>query len=606
MVNLSSSPQIHVVNQGILQGSLDLSKRVARYLNVPYGVVQERWRPAVKPEPWTGVRDATKQGPICPQGEREDRLTSRISSCTPVDIDDETAEFDEKHCLNLNIFVHEDTLKKATTEPAVANAEGAAVIVFIHGGGYRDGANSLELYDGSNLVHQAAKLGRPVIVVVPNYRLNFHGFFACPELEEDIKSDPKLTTDYERVAGNWGLQDQRLAFEWVHNNIATFGGNPSNITAMGELSGASSIGYHMLIPQHRGLFHQAIMHSSASNTLPTIRSHMEGKLFFDFLVDYFNIPKELSGKEKLELLKKVPSKELGRAAGSNKVRLFSPYVDGVMILEDIRVQVHKADMLDHGVKAVMIGNMSNGGEMFVSLTGADNLKAFSKIHSRFCPPDEASQQLWEKVYGKVETDLNAKHASMHVFEDYIFTYPIFSTLRALSKRKDLDSTQSSLQRGEGLKLYQFYFDRSIKAVDESHGWGAHHGIDLVYVFGPDYALEKVLTEEEKRFSERVQTMWIHFAYGETAGMKTKDGAELFPARITQPVDDYKHHSAAKEAIVFTPQLTVEAEHAVREGKDAMELWERSEKWVHDTRRSNNTVEALRVGFMGVALPADKE
>ncbi|KAF9898324.1 hypothetical protein BX616_004184, partial [Lobosporangium transversale] len=67
MVNLSSSPQIHVVNQGILQGSLDLSKRVARYLNVPYGVVQERWRPAVKPEPWTGVRDATKQGYVAQQ-----------------------------------------------------------------------------------------------------------------------------------------------------------------------------------------------------------------------------------------------------------------------------------------------------------------------------------------------------------------------------------------------------------------------------------------------------------------------------------------------------------------------------------------------------------
>ncbi|ORZ24943.1 Carboxylesterase, partial [Lobosporangium transversale] len=63
--------------------------------------------------------------------------------------------------------------------------------------------------------------------------------------------------------GNWGLQDQRLTFEWIHNNIAAFGGDPSNITAMGGLSGATSIGYHMLIPQHRGLFHRAIMQSGA-------------------------------------------------------------------------------------------------------------------------------------------------------------------------------------------------------------------------------------------------------------------------------------------------------------------------------------------------------
>ncbi|ORZ06775.1 Alpha/Beta hydrolase protein, partial [Lobosporangium transversale] len=107
------------------------------------------------------------------------------------------------------------------------------VIVYIHGGGFSDGANSAIL-DGSNLVRQATKLGRPVIVVVPNYRLNFHGFFSCPELIADIESDPNLKTDYERATGNWGLQDQRLAFEWVHNNIAAFGGDPSNITAMGQ------------------------------------------------------------------------------------------------------------------------------------------------------------------------------------------------------------------------------------------------------------------------------------------------------------------------------------------------------------------------------------
>ncbi|KAF9897721.1 Cocaine esterase [Lobosporangium transversale] len=612
----SDTTQIHIANQGVIQGALDPNKDVVRFLNVPFGVVQERWRPAVKPEPWTGVRDATKLGPVCPQPKGEVRFSRVINSYSLIDFDDETTKFDEKNCLNLNVFVHEDTLKKEVTEAAQAKGKGVAVIVYIHGGGFSDGANVMELYDGSNLVRQATKLGRPVIVVVPNYRLNFHGFFSCPELIADIESDPNLKTDYERATGNWGLQDQRLAFEWVHNNIAAFGGDPSNITAMGQSAGAISINCHTLTPQHHGLFHRAIMHSGAMTTLAAIRPHVEGKIYFDYLVNHFNIPKELSGKEKLELLKKVPGKELGQIASSAKIRMFAPYVDGVMIPEDVRLRIHKTDMFDQGVRAVMIGATLHEMIMFVSALGVETVEGLPRLYEKFCPPDETSRQLWEKVYGKPKTDSDAKRMCARVLQDYHFTFPTFSILRALSKRKDLDrssqpSTQplreGSKEGEERFKLFQYYFERSIEAVDAvGRGWGAHHGLDLVYVFGPDYALEKVLNEDEKRFMERVQTMWIQFAYGETTGTKTKDGVDLFPARITHPLDDYKHHSTAKEAIVLTPQCTVEAEHVAREGKDVMELWERSEKWVYETHGKNDSVKALRVGFLGIAAPGEKE
>ncbi|KAG0283221.1 hypothetical protein BGZ98_006419, partial [Dissophora globulifera] len=161
----------------------------------------------------------------------------------------------------------------------------------------------MDIYDGSNLVRLSAKIGRPVIVVVMNYRLNFLGFFSSPEMVADLKSDKSLLNEYDRSAGNWGLMDQRLAFDWVHAHIGSFGGRADNITAFGESVGAVSINYHMLISQHRGLFHRAIMQSCAMASAPAIRPDVEGKLYFDVLVDHFNIPSELSGKEKLERLR---------------------------------------------------------------------------------------------------------------------------------------------------------------------------------------------------------------------------------------------------------------------------------------------------------------
>ncbi|KAF9912526.1 hypothetical protein BX616_010315, partial [Lobosporangium transversale] len=366
---------------------------------------------------------------------------------------------------------------------------------------------------------------------------------------------------------------------------------------------------------HHGLFHRAIMHSGAFTPLTAIRPHVEGKLYFDFLVDHFNIPKELSGKEKLELLKKVPSMELALAVSSKRVRLVTPYADGLMVPKDIYIRAQKAEMFDQGVKAVMAGCMLNEASSLLPAMGPTTLKGLPRLYERFCPPDEVSQQLWEKVYGKPKTDLDAKKVSEQVLDHCVFAYPVFSVLRVLSKRKDLDSSQpstQSLREGskegeERFKLFQYYFERSIEAVDAvGRGWGAHHGLDLVYVFGPDYALEKVLNEDEKRFMERVQTMWIQFAYGETTGTKTKDGVDLFPARITHPLDDYKHHSTAKEAIVLTPQCTVEAEHVAREGKDVMELWDRSEAWAYQIRQRNESEEALRVGFLCIAVPGEDE
>ncbi|KAG0041343.1 hypothetical protein BGZ83_001967, partial [Gryganskiella cystojenkinii] len=418
-------PRVAITKQGTVEGILDPSKNVVKFLNVPYGVVQERWRPAVKPEPWTEIRDATKQGPVSPQPTFETRFSRAINTYSQFDFDDEITDFDEKNCLNLNIFVHESTL--AVTTPTSSSSPSttaenntqpgqktAAVIVFIHGGGFRDGANAMDVYDGSNLVKRSVEqLGRPVIVVTMNYRLNFHGFFACPELLEDIKNDPKLAsaTDYDRAAGNWGLMDQRMALEWVRDHIHSFGGDSSNVTAFGESAGAVSTNYHMLIRQHHGLFHRAIMMSCAMNSAPAIRAEVEGRLYFDYLVEHFKIPKELSGKEKLDRLRLIPGRELGQAAASSKLRMFTPYVDGVIVPEDVRLWTHKTEQYDQGVKAAIVGDTKEEGSMFVDAMGATTVQGWSRLREKFCPPSKEGHAEWDEIYGAVSNEDQACKAS---------------------------------------------------------------------------------------------------------------------------------------------------------------------------------------------------
>uniref|UniRef100_H2ZN19 Carboxylic ester hydrolase n=1 Tax=Ciona savignyi TaxID=51511 RepID=H2ZN19_CIOSA len=139
-------------------------------------------------------------------------------------------------CLYLNVW----------TPVRSRHAEPLAVLVWIYGGSYYSGTSSLALYDGRYL---AATGG--VVVVSLNYRLGPIGFLA-PLADE--------------TPGNVGLLDQQLALKWVRDNIREFGGNPNNVTVMGESAGAASIGLHTIAPSSRGLFSRVILQSGNQMT----------------------------------------------------------------------------------------------------------------------------------------------------------------------------------------------------------------------------------------------------------------------------------------------------------------------------------------------------
>ncbi|KAF9410218.1 hypothetical protein BGZ76_005549 [Entomortierella beljakovae] len=352
----------------------------------------------------------------------------------------------------------------------------------------------------------------------------------------------------------------------------------------------------MMIPQHRGLFQRAILQSCAMNSLPSIRAGSEGQIYFDFLMDYFDIPKDLSEKEKLQRLRMIPAEELGYAVESDKLRLFTPFIDGVMVLEDSRTLVHKTEHYDPGVKAVMIGDVRDEGSLFGAALASATVEGWPRIVEKYCPPNAEAQKKWKALYEPIKTVKEAYNSCANVVKHSTVTYPGFCSLRALSKRKDLKTSPS---QGHGLELFQFYFDRPIDAVEaRSENIGANHGIDLVFIFGPDLAIESVFTEEEKELSRKVQTVWILFAHGETLEK------EYFPTRITRPLDDYEYHEKEQEAILFSDRCTIEKASSIRQGRTVIDFWQESEQWTRELRESDDKKKGFRSGILGIAQPGE--
>lgn len=211
------------VETGVLQGTA--ANGIFSFKNIPYAappVGNLRWRAPQPAAHWDGVRSAAAYGNDCIQNRF---MFESAPSSQPLSED----------CLNLNIW----------TPSANAKAK-LPVMFWIHGGALITGSGSPAVYDG------AAFARRGVVLVTINYRLGRFGFFAHPALTKENPDGP---------LGNYGLMDQIAALKWVQANIASFGGDPANVTIFGESAGGSSVNNLMVSPASTGLFAKAIVES---------------------------------------------------------------------------------------------------------------------------------------------------------------------------------------------------------------------------------------------------------------------------------------------------------------------------------------------------------
>jgi len=189
------------------------------FRGIPYAAPplgELRWRPPAPVVPWASVRDAAKAAPACLQkSEGWNRVNWLHSS---------------EDCLTLDVRTPVLTGKRP-------------VMVWIHGGSNRSGSSGGPA--DSDMTDQG------VVHVGIQYRLGLLGFM----------SHPALSAEQGGASGNYALMDQIAALQWVHGNIARFGGDPDNVTIYGESAGAQDVSLLLAAPAAQGLFHKAILQS---------------------------------------------------------------------------------------------------------------------------------------------------------------------------------------------------------------------------------------------------------------------------------------------------------------------------------------------------------
>jgi len=454
VLTASSAPRVKT-RSGVVEGKDD--GKVHAFLGIPYAaapVGDLRWKPPTLVARWAGIKQATEFGSHCMQG----KVYGDMVFHDPGGSED---------CLTLNVWV-----------PANHSAAKLPVMVWIHGGGFAAGATSEGRQNGSHLARQG------VIVVSMNYRLGIFGSLVHPELVRESGHN---------AAGNYGLLDQLAALEWVHDNIAAFGGDPANVTIFGESAGSFSVSAHMASPLSKGLFQKAIGESGAA-------FHSSGLSFEPLSVrieEDVKAVKEKFGVSTLAELRAIPAQKLIEAFSPPKSSGFDfgPCIDGgYFLLEPVPV--------------IFAAGKQNDVPLLAGWTRDED--SFEILLSPQKPTVESFRATAEKEFGGKR-------------EKFLKLYPTDTPAHVLRSAEDFAGDRflafatwewMELQTKTGKNpVYRYRFDMAPTPSDPSAPRiGAYHSAEIEYVFGQlDSKAGVTWRLADYQVSEEMQKYWANFA-----------------------------------------------------------------------------------------------
>ena len=439
---------------GVLEGVVSTDGKVRTFKGIPYAappVGPLRWKPPQPVTPWIGVRKAADYGPRAMQGHIWDDMI--FNDAGP-----------SEDCLYLNLWM-----------PASNTVAKLPVMVWIHGGGFIAGSSSEPRQDGGNL----SKKG--VMVVSFNYRMGVFGFFAHPELAKESA---------HHAAGNYGLLDQVAALEWIKKNIATFGGDPDNVTIFGESAGSSSVSALMASPLARGLFHRAIGESGS-----LIGNEKPPKSRVDAEKSGVEFAKSAFSTTSLETLRALPAKYLLRAALKRPREDFRPVIDGYFLPEDPR-SIYAAGEESH-VPLIAGWNRDEGNFKSYFTNDAPTLKNYIKrAQSRFGTNTETFLNAYPAT-----TDAEAKRAAQDFAGDRFTGYATWKWI------------ELQLETG-GSPVFRYEFDQTLplpaNAKPGTEPTAPHSG-EIEYVFRVLSSKHLPWRREDRELSELMASYWSNFA-----------------------------------------------------------------------------------------------
>lgn len=269
------------------------------FKGVKYGEVLGRWQEATPVQPWDNWMNACFVGPQSPQANGTGEFMSNPGY--------NATDWSEKNTLTLNIW-----------SPDMQATAKKPVIVFVHGGGLTSGSGSeLLQYDGHNM----AEFGDVVFVTV-NHRLNWLGYMDVSAYGEQYAH-----------SGNLGQADLVYSLQWIHDNITAFGGDPDNVTVVGQSGGSQKVSALMMMPSAQGLFKNIVAMSAGMSEIT--RTKEEAQAETKKLIDYLGIG-DLSNEEIMEKLTAMSWNELNDACTAAGVSIGIAY-DNDFMMQDFAI-----------------------------------------------------------------------------------------------------------------------------------------------------------------------------------------------------------------------------------------------------------------------------
>jgi para-nitrobenzyl esterase len=446
----AQSFEVIKLNSGTICGNYNQTSKVYAFKGIPYAKIpvgELRWKSPQPVESWQGIKECKNFSASAMQGH-----PAPFSMWTSEFIAPESPLSED--CLYLNVW----TSTKSDNNKL-------PVMVYIHGGAFVAGSGSVPVYDGEPM----AKKG--VVFVTINYRLGIFGFLAHPELSKESES---------HTSGNYGLLDQIASLKWVRANISAFGGNPNNITIVGQSAGAQSVNYLVSSPLAKGLFHRAIAESGGnvlhtSTTRSTTLAEAEESCL-----------KWASGihAQTIADLRKLSVDELLKANYSPR-----PIIDGYSIPEEIGIIFSKG--LQNDVP-ILIGWNANEGNF---LGDIPNSKAFiERAQSMYGEKADKFLEYFPATNDSITEQSQLKYSALLAFGVQSFQW---MTLQNKTGKSD---------------VYLYHFIRKVPYGIGQSDFGAFHSSEIPYALhnlhvttvrpwtDADYTLESVMSD-----------YWVNFA-----------------------------------------------------------------------------------------------
>jgi para-nitrobenzyl esterase len=482
---------IVTVEGGRLRGTLDrdiLSFKGIPYAAPPVGAL--RWRPPQPVVAWRGDRDAGAFGADCMQPR-----ASPSRAGTPQVLSED--------CLFVNVW-----------RPAAQGRQPLPVLVWIYGGAFIAGGSSSPTQDGARLAAHG------LVVVSLNYRLGRFGFFGFPALTRDHPEEPH---------GNYAYMDQLAALRWVRRNIAAFGGDPGQVTVMGESAGGESIAALLAAPQAAGLFRRVILQSSGARTFLTgmseLRRDRPGLPSAERIGIAFARSAGIAGEgdAALRALRVLDAGAIAAGVtvdalmrGDAAATYTGPMIDGRIVAEEPRLAYLAG-------RAMKVDVLSGATSADLGVAAAPSKDA---LFDRFGAVRAAAVAAYDPD-GRLDLSTLAKR----VGSDQLMVEPA----RMLAARA----------AREGRAAYQYRFAYVPLAKRASWAEGPRHGADVPFAFDRLQAAAYPVAKEDNAMAAMISAYFANFA---RRGDPNGPGLPLWP----------RYTVAADELLMFGPDAGARA------------------------------------------------